>query len=51
MEGEADGRCTPTCTAEPDRHIRQGKKWREVGVDAKTGRILENSAESANPKD
>ena len=31
--------------------IRQGKKWREVGVDAKTGRILENSAESANPKD
>jgi uncharacterized membrane protein YkoI len=31
--------------------IQQGKKWREVGVDAKTGRILENSAESANPKD
>lgn len=31
--------------------IRQGKKWREVGVDAKTGRILENSAEAANPKD
>jgi uncharacterized membrane protein YkoI len=31
--------------------IRQGKKWREVGIDAKTGRVLENSAESANPKD
>jgi uncharacterized membrane protein YkoI len=31
--------------------IRQGKKWREVGVDAKTGRVLENSAESPNPKD
>jgi uncharacterized membrane protein YkoI len=31
--------------------IRQGRKWREVGVDAKTGRVLENSAESANPKD
>ena len=31
--------------------IRQGKKWREVGVDAKIGRVLENSAESPNPKD
>jgi uncharacterized membrane protein YkoI len=31
--------------------IRQGKKWREVGIDAKTGRVLENSAEWANPKD
>jgi uncharacterized membrane protein YkoI len=28
-----------------------GKHWREVGADAMTGRILENSGESANPKD
>jgi uncharacterized membrane protein YkoI len=31
--------------------MRQGKKWREVGVDAMTGRILENTREGANPKD
>jgi uncharacterized membrane protein YkoI len=31
--------------------ILQGKKWREIGVDAKTGRILEDHSESANPKD
>lgn len=31
--------------------IRLDKKWREVGIDAKTGRVLENSAESPNPKD
>jgi uncharacterized membrane protein YkoI len=31
--------------------MRQGKKWREVGVDAVTGRILENIREGANPKD
>ncbi len=31
--------------------LRQGKKWREVGVDAITGRVLENTAEAANPKD
>lgn len=29
----------------------QGKVWREVGVDAMTGHILENTAEAANPKD
>ena len=32
-----------------DMH-RHGK-WREVGVDANTGKILENRPESANPKD
>ncbi len=31
--------------------MRQGKKWREVGVDAVTGRVLENVREGANPKD
>ena len=31
--------------------MRQGKKWREVGVDAVTGHILENVREGANPRD
>ncbi|HCA27988.1 MAG TPA: peptidase M4 [Betaproteobacteria bacterium] len=31
--------------------MRQGKQWREVGVDALTGKVLENSKESPNPKD
>ena len=31
--------------------MRQGRKWREVGVDAVTGRVLENTREGANPKD
>lgn len=31
--------------------MRQGKKWHEVGVDAMTGQVLENSREGANPKD
>jgi uncharacterized membrane protein YkoI len=31
--------------------LRQGNSWREVGVDAITGDILENSHETANPKD
>jgi uncharacterized membrane protein YkoI len=31
--------------------MRRGKRWREVGVDAMTGRVLENSHEGANPKD
>lgn len=31
--------------------MRRSKKWREVGVDAMTGRVLENSREGANPKD
>jgi hypothetical protein len=31
--------------------MRHGKAWREVGVDAMTGKILENKAEGANPKD
>jgi len=29
--------------------IRTGKITREVGVDAKTGKVLENKAEGANP--
>jgi uncharacterized membrane protein YkoI len=31
--------------------MRRGKHWREVGVDAMTGRVLENIHEGANPKD
>jgi uncharacterized membrane protein YkoI len=31
--------------------MRRGKHWREIGVDAMTGRVLENSREGANPKD
>jgi uncharacterized membrane protein YkoI len=31
--------------------IRKGKRWREIGVDAITGKVLENIAEGANPKD
>ena len=31
--------------------LRRGKHWREVGVDAMTGRVLENSREGAYPKD
>lgn len=31
--------------------MRRGKQWREVGVDAMTGRVLENTREGANPKD
>ena len=31
--------------------MRRGKHWREVGVDAMTGHVLEDSREGANPKD
>ncbi len=31
--------------------MRRGKHWREIGVDAMTGRVLENAREGANPKD
>jgi uncharacterized membrane protein YkoI len=31
--------------------MRHGHHWREVGVDAMTGKVLENSREGANPKD
>lgn len=31
--------------------MRKGKTWREVGVDAMTAKVLENSPEGANPKD
>jgi uncharacterized membrane protein YkoI len=31
--------------------MRRGKHWREVGVDAITGKVLENTAQAANPKD
>jgi len=31
--------------------MRRGKQWREIGVDAVTGRVLESSHERANPKD
>jgi uncharacterized membrane protein YkoI len=30
---------------------RRGTRWREVGIDAMTGRVLENTHERANPKD
>jgi uncharacterized membrane protein YkoI len=31
--------------------MRAGKTWREIGVDAVTGKVLENRAEGSNPKD
>lgn len=31
--------------------MKHGKAWREVGVDAMTGKILEDKAEGANPTD
>ena len=31
--------------------MKKGSHWREVGVDAMTGKVLENSREGANPKD
>jgi uncharacterized membrane protein YkoI len=31
--------------------MRLHKQWREVGVDAMTGKLLENTREAANPKD
>jgi uncharacterized membrane protein YkoI len=31
--------------------IRRGKRWREIGVDAMTGKVVENIAEHAYPKD
>lgn len=31
--------------------MKKGAHWREVGVDAMTGKVLENSREGANPKD
>jgi len=31
--------------------MRRGSHWREVGVDAMTGRVLEDAREGANPKD
>lgn len=31
--------------------MKKSRHWREVGVDAMTGKVLENSAEGANPKD
>lgn len=31
--------------------IKEGNKWREVGVDAITGKVIENAAEGANPTD
>jgi uncharacterized membrane protein YkoI len=31
--------------------MKQDRSWREVGVDAVTGKVLENKAEGANPKD
>ncbi len=31
--------------------MRRGKIWREVGIDANTGTVLQNSKESANPTD
>ena len=31
--------------------MKRGGAWREVGVDAMSGKVLENRPESANPKD
>ena len=31
--------------------LRRGKQWREIGVDAMTGHIVENIREKAYPKD
>jgi uncharacterized membrane protein YkoI len=31
--------------------MRRGKYWREVGVDAMTGHVLESAREGASPKD
>jgi uncharacterized membrane protein YkoI len=31
--------------------MREGRHWREVGVDAMTGRVLEDAREGANPGD
>lgn len=31
--------------------MQSGTTWREVGIDANTGKVLENSKESANPTD
>jgi uncharacterized membrane protein YkoI len=31
--------------------MRRGKHWREIGIDAMTGRVLENKRESASPRD
>ena len=31
--------------------MRRGAQWREVGVDAMTGHVLEDTREGANPKD
>lgn len=31
--------------------MKKGTSWHEVGVDAVTGKLLENTAEGANPKD
>ena len=31
--------------------LRNGKRWREVGVDAMSGRVIENTPERANPTD
>jgi len=31
--------------------LRRGNKWREVGVDAITGKVIEDTAERPNPRD
>ena len=31
--------------------MKHGKTWREIGIDAETGKLLENAHEGANPKD